>query len=261
MKVAMLNTRTSAAGNYDTSFDKIFGDNLELILDLIPEHDIVIGAEWLFLPRDRLHTLQEKDTLVQILCNATKDQKRLILPGTIFWHNGHEAYNTCPIIADGELVDEYHKYYDGGDEDIVLNANLRQQEINLDLLNFLKNGRRQKLTFCPGDSKGSHFQWQGLDIGVVICADHNLLYERHHFERKKTKVPLLNLHFLLACGLYLSHTNLITKVNGYSLGLNGYSEYGNEVWQIKSYKNDCAKIKLIEPTQTLTSASIYEIEI
>ncbi|MFH1455711.1 MAG: hypothetical protein ABIF40_02060 [archaeon] len=281
LKVGLMSRDTGDLGSYTPSKDGVYGSALDDILCLVEECDVVAGPEWLFLPRDRLHDTYEKDNLISKLCDATKGQTKLVLPGTIFWHDGDYAYNTCPIVANGELVGEYHKYYSGGDEQIVFDENTRRGEIKEKKFHQLRNylqltGRSlddifpelKKLKWKAGNEKAYNFTWEGLNVGAAICADASGLHHRLHSEDPEEKIDRLDLHFLVSCGNTLANHSLALKHNGYALCSNGVSNPGLRV-EVLKYEFDpsihrfpsTGTVPEIKEIEEHAEGLIYEIEV
>jgi len=280
LKVGLMSRDTGYLGLYRPSKDSVYGSALDDLLTLVKECDIVAGPEWLFLPQDRLHDTSEKDNLISRLCDATKGQTKLVLPGTIFWHDGYYAYNTCPIVANGELVGEYHKHYNGGDKNIVINENLRRGEKREERFhqsrNYFQSTRRtvndvfpelNNLHWKAGEEKAYNFTWEGLNVGAAICADASGLYHRLHSANPEEKIDPLDLHFLISCGNYLQTHTLALKYKGHAFCSDGINnpELRLEVLKCKnpfSYKSSSRKmVQEIKEIEKKDKAFIYEIEV
>ncbi|MDP2906994.1 MAG: hypothetical protein Q8O03_03570, partial [Nanoarchaeota archaeon] len=89
---------------------------LEEIINSIHEDklDIFLGPEWLFLPKDRLYTKEEKENITSKLADTSKERNTLIIPGSIMWFDENKFYNTSLIIAEGRVLGEYNKHLDCG---------------------------------------------------------------------------------------------------------------------------------------------------
>lgn len=160
--------------------------------------DILLGPEWLFLPDKRLYTKAEKERTIGRIAENTKDRDTLIIPGSILWEDGDLFYNTAPLISKGQLIGEYHKFYDGGDAGKAKDKGCVKK----------KHAERVK----------EIFSWKGYRIGLEICADSGLLNEH----MGKSNDPLLDLYFLVSCGLTLHElSRLPVDIGGYGLCADG----------------------------------------
>ena len=149
MPVGILTTKT------------VEGADQEGLVERIGEHiskhnlNIFVGPEFLFMPKDRLYSKQEKDAIIQRLAEFTKDKEILLIPGTIMWEDEESFYNTAPVIANGKILGEYHKQTDG---------------------HSIKHAKKRGVTkeYHMGDRFGM-YDWGDLKVGVEVCADYGNL--------------------------------------------------------------------------------------
>lgn len=173
-----------------------------------PNLDILLGPEWLFVPKDRLYTKEEKENLIETLVESSKGTNTLIIPGSIMWHDENFCYNAAPVISNGNLLGEYHKRLDGGTADMA-------------------RDRKCKKPRFEGKEFGIYL-WNGLSIGIEICADKGEL--QVHLTKKKLD-DSLDLYFLASCGCNLSKYYLPpVKESGYALCAEGNGPF-SEVFQ------------------------------
>lgn len=195
------------------------------ITHLIKDHnlDILLGPEWLFVPKERLYTKEEKENLIGSLIESSKGTDILIIPGSIMWHDEKFCYNAAPVISNGKLLGEYHKRQNGGTTD-------RAEE------------RSCKKPRFEGKEFGI-YPWNGLSIGIEICADKGEL--KRHLMKEKTE-PLLDLYFLVSCGCSLSKYDLPpVKESGYALCAEGSGPV-SEVFQKMDYKTYALRLEAEE---------------
>jgi len=175
---------------------------LEEIIESIHEQDldIFLGPEWLFIPKDRLYTKEEKDIISSKLAAASKEKNTLIIPGSIMWFDKNLFYNTSPIIAEGKVLGEYHKHFDCGSTFKAKNRGCIDKE------------------YFKGHSFERH-KWREYRMSIEICADQG---ELARFLGTRPQEPLLDLYFLVSCGPYL-RLDIPVKNLGYGLCSNGDS--------------------------------------
>ncbi len=87
--------------------------------------DIILGPEWMLMPKERFYSKEEKDSLITKLIETTKDKDTLVMPGSMMWFDGSYFYNTTPVISKGNLLGEYYKHIDGGSS---VNAYIRSYD-------------------------------------------------------------------------------------------------------------------------------------
>ncbi|MBM3199307.1 hypothetical protein FJZ53_00095 [Candidatus Woesearchaeota archaeon] len=201
--------------------------------------DILLGPEWLFLPKNRFYSEKEKCDIVQCLAEITEGRKTLLIPGSIMWHDEKHYYNTVPVITDGKLLGEYNKQSNCGSSDKAL------ERVATD-----------NLTYRAGRGFGL-YHWSEYKIGVEICADQGLLAD--HMRCRED--PLLDFYFLVSCGKKLIKECMPIKTGGYGLNSDG-SGWISEVMQRKpteGLKDDFCKLK---PSNTdELHLDIYELQI
>lgn len=173
---------------------------LEEIIESIREHelDIFLGPEWLFLPKDRLYTKEEKYAISSKLADISKERNTLIIPGSIMWFDEKHFYNTSPIIAEGRVLGEYHKHSDCG-------SSLRADKRGYGHLGYRYGNKFERCL------------WRGYNLGVEICADRG---ELASFLKTRPDEPLLDLYFLVSCGPYLPNDVPVKNLR-YGLCSNG----------------------------------------
>lgn len=173
---------------------------LEEIIESIHKYnlDIFLGPEWLFLPKDRIYTKEEKETIISRLADTSKGRNTLIIPGSIMWFDENIFYNSSPIIAEGRVLGEYYKHLDCGSSFRAYRRGYTDKEY------FRGNGFERH-------------KWGGLNISLEICADRG---ELARFLKTRPDEPLLDLYFLVSCGPYLPK-DIPVKNLGYGLCSNG----------------------------------------
>lgn len=195
------------------------------ITHLIKDHslDILLGPEWLFVPENRLYKKEEKENLLGNLVESSKGTGTLIIPGSIMWYDEQFCYNVAPVISNGKLLGEYHKRLDGGTIDMA-------------------RDRKCKKPWFEGKEFGI-YQWNGLSIGIEICADKGEL--QAHLTKEKLDESL-DLYFLVSCGSNLSEYYLPpVKESRYALCAEGNAPT-SEVFQKIKYQTRTSKLKAEE---------------
>lgn len=190
LKLGGLGIKTSAHGCEQRGL-------VELVEFCIKEFglDILAGPEWMFLPEKKVYNKEEKNNIIKKISQKTKGTNCLILSGTIVWQEDGLVSNTTPIIADGELIEEYSKWSDGGTDYIASCLQLKAKEHN---------------------KKGTCFKWRELGIGLEICSDHAF-----GSIKKNDAVERLDLQVILACGGILVNNHLKLKKGSYSFKCDG----------------------------------------
>lgn len=178
---------------------KYFGfrqENLvDLMIRLINEYnvDLFLAPEWVFLPGNRIYRREEKERIVEDIARRTSQRRTLVFPGTFMWEDRKKVRNSTPVISEGRVIKEYCKHLDGGTRDIAEHYNLEAR---------------------LGKERGTSFKWNGLDVGLEICADHGEL-------KINGKIPELDLQVVLACGMSLYEWNLKLKEGGHAVLCDG----------------------------------------
>ncbi len=162
--VGLLRTLTDETGS---NCDK----NEQKIVNALKKsnYDLIVAPEYSFVPYARVFDENQKDEILERIISASKGHKTLVIPGTFLWKKNGMLYNTLYAICDGKQVFEYDKINDGGE---------------LKLAEFLG------LTYNPGNKEG-FFKWNGVNIGVEICADAQTLAKSRIF---------CDIHLLVSCG-------------------------------------------------------------
>jgi len=204
------------------------------ISDYIHEYDldILLGPEWLFMPEKRLYTKEEKKEILEEIAEKTKTRDTLIIPGTILWEDDKFFYNTAPIISEGKLKGEQHKWSDGGSR----------------MKAFFRNCSKPK--YKCFDKPRDVFKWRDYRLGIEICADMGCLIKY----LEESELPFLDLYFVVSDGV------LITKYeNEIPIRLNGYALNSN--WEGLSIvlKRGKGRFDMIFPKPNLDEIKVYEL--
>lgn len=204
--------------------------------------DIFLGPEFIFSLENRLYNKQEKNSLLKELAGLTKNKGTLIMPGSIMWEDEDYFYNTAPLIFNGRAR-EYHKH--------------RKDDYSI---GFAKAKNCKTKQYYSGKS-GAVYPWRGYTIGIEICVDK--LYRRLDKFLIKKDMPLLDLYFLVSCGVKISHADQIPIKNlGYGLCSDG-EKPTSEVLQRNDRKgsknfSEIGSLK-IEPVRREGFLDIYEV--
>ncbi len=139
------------------------------------EHHIITAAEYSFFPYSGPLYESEVQAYLGALKEASCWGDILIIPGTFVWQKEGNLFNTCFALYQGEVIHQHHKMSDGGEVRIAGHYGLTA--------NF-------------GTTKGL-FDWEGLKLGIEICAESGLL--------GKFGIRNRDLLILTSCGLPASY--------------------------------------------------------
>ncbi|MBI4448168.1 hypothetical protein HY643_04250 [Candidatus Woesearchaeota archaeon] len=226
-----------------TQTGEYFGCQQEGLVDTIAnsinDHslDIFLAPEWLFLPKNRIYSTQEKEGLTSELAEKTSKTNSLILPGTFMWEINGKVVNSTPIITHGRLIREYTKRFDGGTEDIARQYGFRKVQY--------------------GKKYGTAFRWNNLNIGIEICLDH-----ASGCLTINPSINDLDLQIVLSCGMSLCNNQLTKlKTEGYGILCDGFfPESAVKKKMTKDVYTQQAPAEKI-PLQNGTQLSLYELEV
>lgn len=148
---------------------------------LQPNLDLLVGPEWLFVPRHFVHTAAEFQAIQKTIERASVGSKTLIAPGTIVWKEQRIYRNSLLAIANGETLHIHDKGSAGGDASLA---------------------RAGKATWRPGNAPEIfHWEHQGrvYRVGLEICADH-MSRSLFNATREYDPVRPVDLHILASSG-------------------------------------------------------------
>lgn len=156
--------------------------------------DILIGAEYVFFPRQPL-TREERDERFDVMRQLSVEHPdTLLMPGTYIWQEDGQLHNTLPVFRGGELVCTYDK----------------QNPANAE--HWMEGDH--DLEYTPEKSDGV-LEYRSLSVGMEICYDHSA-----HTLRDKG-VRDLDLQVLVANGKEFIDTATMVKKGGYHLRVDG----------------------------------------
>ena len=157
------------------------------------DYHIVIAPEYNFLHSTGPLSVTEMKDYVDQFKEASKNGT-LIIPGTFVWESNGEMSNTSYVFYNGEITFQYDKMNDGGELSIA---------------------KRHGLTPKYGSKLGT-FEWEGLKLGIEICADGGKLSGRGIHDR--------DLLFLISCGnSILSGSMGAVRKGGYGVVADGFA--------------------------------------
>lgn len=222
------NYRTLKVGLIRTDTEDRKIDRKSLVNSYLEKEDldVLVGPEYSFF-LEKPATKDEFEKALKELAEKSRGKKTLLLPGTFLWQDErNNMYNTLPVVQDGKLVFSYDKKHDGGDGGIAKKFNMR---------------------YATGNGKGV-FEWQGMRIGVEICADHGDLREGGEKQ--------LDLQILVSAGMSLFDYSIVLKDYGYALRCDGSSPSV----EVRQKKAD--KIEKLEPSKVQDhTLFIYELRL
>ena len=117
--------------------------------------DILMAPEY-FLTDGRIVDTRTRDKIIETIARLSETSDTLLIPGTISWTDGKYLRNTAYAFHKGKIVHRYNKQVDGGDNKMAIQAGL---------------------IWMPGE-ESPIFDWNGLDIGIRICADQSVRLNR-----------------------------------------------------------------------------------
>jgi len=170
LNVAFVTTNTGES-EYPFKYNSLV---LENILEAIDQGlDIITAPEYAFRGKRFYQRLSEKqkDGYLNQIIEASRGKNSLIVPGTFFWEDHLNSFNTCYVIVNGELK-SYNK------------INLTQSDTNT------SDGKQIRRPFKTGE-KPIKLDWQNYIVGIEICSDYGRLHNRHDTDD-------LDIHILVA---------------------------------------------------------------
>jgi hypothetical protein len=189
--VGMIRCNTSTGRVNDRAL-KRFCDTLRSRPDL----DVLIAPEWFLVPKDGLHNTAEYRLIRRYLERKTEGSRTLVIPGTVAWATEKLHHNTALAVSDGKTVAAYAKQHAGGDDWFAYAF-----------------GKR----WVPGKSKGV-FRWNGLDVGLEICADH------HAGTLRAFAGDKLDLQIIVSNGTRIFPEHAAVKPGGYVMICDGRAD-------------------------------------
>lgn len=196
------------------------------------ELDILLGPEWLFMPETRLYSKKEKEGIIEELAEKTKTRDTLIIPGSIMWEDDTFFYNTAPIISQGKLIGEQHKYTDGGSKTKATFRNC------------------SKPKYRDLEKKLDAFKWRNYRVGVEICSDMGKLLN----SLEESCKPFLDLYFLVSDGCMITSYPKDMPVKDFGYGLNSD---GDDLAIV--LRREGRNFKTIDSEQEFKDIRIYEL--
>lgn len=134
-------------------------------------HDLIVAPEYSFFPCSGPLKESEVQAYLDTLKEAGRHNRTLVIPGTFVWQKEGKLFNTCFVLYQGEVIHEHHKNIDGGETGIASQYGLVAEWGTTDSL----------------------FGWEGLKLGIEICAESGLLWG--------SGIRNLDLLVLSSCGL------------------------------------------------------------
>jgi predicted amidohydrolase len=180
------------------------GSNVESIANAIlnatksQNYHIIVAPEYSFLHAIGPLSALELDQYIEQFKEASANNT-LIIPGTFVWKKNGMVSNTAFGFYKGETIFEYTKIEDGGTSDIAKEYCLKER-------------------FGPIDGNNSIFDFEGLKLGIEICADGGELNKRGIHDR--------DLLFLISCcNSNLKKSIGAVKKGGYGVVVDGMGIY------------------------------------
>ncbi|MDP6627237.1 MAG: hypothetical protein QGG50_04990 [Methanopyri archaeon] len=252
IRVGLILTKTTSDQDFILATEPYDHERVERYTSLIDKYldediDILVAPEYTFFS-GRPFTTEEKDELISSMAERTRDRDLLLLPGTYLWCDGQGLHNTLPLIYGGEVVREYDKKIDGGDQKI---------------------GDRYWRDFVPGTESGV-IPYKDLELGIEVCADHFTSNGRGGVSNPGqllTEVgpDSLDLQLIVSCGMSIHDQALAVRENGYALLCDG-KEWGRSRPSVQAVmrvpgKDDEYHTQLIEPIEVHGDLHIYELHL
>lgn len=228
LKIALLELKTGWMPEYGNYPGFGFtGNALEQVIGAANRNnpDVLVGPEFLFYDCTKPYTEHQKEEAIRKMIGGIANRDMLVIPGTFIWHRDGKLFNSAPIITGGRLAGEYFKKKPWTDEKVAA---------------------RHGCDFMPGHEDGNIFRWEGMNIGLEICMDH----EKGILSARKTPVDI---HVITACGETIEKEKVAARDRGYVVLSDG--------WEMKTRValNRRGMLHDIEPCGRSDNAKIYEV--
>ena len=219
--------------------------DVDAVLDRIADcldHDLdVLMVPEFALTADRAITRDEADGITERLRELSEGHDTLVLPGSYIMQEEGYLYNLMPMVADGEVVGEYSKKYDGG-----------ELEWCYDYYG-LPNGWDYNKEAEDYDGVVEH---KGRRIGVELCMDY-----AEGALKDRAGIDDLDLQLVVACGISRTHHSA-TAVHddGHVVICDGYKPYAlvEQKHERKLWFDGYSKIKPVERVDG--DLMVYELD-
>lgn len=170
--------------------------------------DLIIGPEWGLmnnaLNQEMPYSYVEFGRLLSVIRRMSTYSNALIVPGTaVIYTKGYKMYNILPVFYKGKTVFSTIKKTNGG-------------------TSFFDKGRFELIG--EDYSINNTFVWDGLKIGIEICADSGMLYKQGKTD--------LDLQILSSSGIRT--TELAVKKSGYLICSDGHPLSGRRLYIVRS---------------------------
>ncbi len=218
--------------------------------------NMFVGPEWSFrktLMRDNKANFYDQNALHAILDGlkslsaAVPDM--LFMPGSIVWaipdvKKGFIAYNTVPVLHNGEIIHLYHKSDWGGDTEGAGNFGTAMRyggesggwgDILRKKYTIKKGGKKKSVT-----TNSHFFELGGRTFGVEVCADHNgsMLFKQYAEENKSGKG--IDVHVIISCGMFPQHDKIAARKGGFVVHCDGMFESDTVTGGMSNKTHACA---------------------
>ncbi len=204
---------------------------LERIAEAIKEHNpgMIVAPEYFLNNEQKVYSREEKNGIVKKICDISGE--RLIVPGTILWQENGFMYDRGLLVSGGKVIAEHDKSEDGGEGFIA---------------------KDYRLKFAAGTGHGSVAKWNGLDVGLEICAEHGC-------EALKKRGKRLDIQIVVSHGEDLYGSSLRLRKGGYAILSEGRQTVQSEIRKKEGWIFPPRYRKLIADERD--NALVYEIEI
>jgi len=170
--------------------------------------DILLAPEWFLNASGRAFSKSEfEDLEFRITDLSSIYPDKLLIPGSVVWHQNNYLFNTAFISSFGK-TQKYFKKTSGGDS-IWENSS--------------------EIKFFPHYNQGK-FAWKNYNVGLEICADHEIktLKEDLNFA--------FDLQIVISCSMSLRDYAITVVDKGLVMICDGYLNYSG-VFQIEHCKD------------------------
>jgi len=165
-------------------------------IPFIAEYDIFVFPEYCNTPEDFVPSVEECKRNIETLLVVSE---HTLVVTHFNWRELGKWHNGCKVLYGGENIGEYLKVKTSSEEETA---------------------RYFRLSVASGDAP-LVLQWEGVKIGIEICADFGLLPINGHTD--------LDLSILVSCGNYYVNTPAL-RDGGHHIIVDGYKANAG-VWK------------------------------
>jgi len=145
LELGVVDVSTHSSGSASAKIERTLNSITEASAS--EEYHIIVAPEYSFNPSTGPLSESKLDRYLEVLRQAAG--KTLLIPGTFIWEKEGKLRNSCYVFHDEKIIHQQDKIKNGG-------------EVGLAAIYALK---------YQAGPYTAPFQWNGLKIGIEICAD------------------------------------------------------------------------------------------